>query len=252
MSLADRFLKRDKLYVSKDTFNETVFKVLREGTLIGVARSIIIDYIEKFNVFNRKGEFEIRMDEPEIKHYFGEKVYSPPDLSTVGIFRDATKNINFMQVFFPQKTIYVTLDHILSGKGNGEYRRDFSKIERSLLNWYFSFYNLYKSVNEGLIYTGKVEMTPSFPIKPLFSELNIVVAYVPVLLYKEIFTEALFRINLDILKDIVEATNENSEEEKNNNPIREEPIDFFSIKKLSMDEKLDGIIGDVFGERSKP
>lgn len=244
MSLADRFLKRDKFYINKNTFNENTLKILREGTLIGVSRSIIIDYIEKFNIFNRKGEFEIKMGVPDIRHYYGEDAYCPSDLSTVGTFRDNINSINFIQVFFPKKSIYVILDHILAGQGQGEYKRKFSKIEQSLLKKYFEFYNLHWSMNEALLYTGMLEMSPAFPLKQLFSQLNIVVAYIPLLFYNQIFSEAVVRINLDVLKDIVETTNESNKED-DKTLIKEEPINFFSISKLSKDENLDLIINNI-------
>jgi hypothetical protein len=242
MAQVDRFLKRDKINLtSLDNIDENIMLNIRKGRLIGVARSIIIDYIESFNQFNELNEFRLKLGTPDIRHYDGDNVYCPDDMRFVATLSEKKNTTNFIQVFFPYYSIYIVLDHILGGYGDGEYDREFSFVEKTIVDYYFNFYNEYKTATHSLYYESNVEMSTVYPIKPLFSGLNIIVAYIPLLLKNKPFTEILIRINLDVLNDIVEASRETPYDENIDN--RKDKL--FSIRKMSTDEELDNIVKNI-------
>ncbi len=244
MALADRFLKRDKInFETLDNIDDRIMRNIRRGRLVGVARSIIIDYVENFTLFNEFNEFDLKMGKPDIRHYEGDNVYCPDDIRYVATFSENENTTRFIQVFYPYKSIYTILDHILGGEGIGEYDRELSLIEKNLLDWYFNFYNDYKTATHSLNYESNVDMTTTFPIKTLFRGLNIIVAYVPLLFKDNPITEIIIRTNLDILNDIVESSRDSQSE-----TTGKKQGESFSIRKMSTDDELEDIVNSIINK----
>lgn len=236
----ERFFDRSKNIITLQEANEKTLDNLRKGTLIGVARSIILEYTEKFNLFNKLNEFEFRMGDADIKHYKNGISNIPNDLRCVGTFSDKEDTGKFVQVFMPSNINYIVIDHILGGEGNGEYDRDFSQVEMVLLEWYYNFFNEYISPESPLLYESNFDIRGAFPMKMLFNGLNIIVAYVPLLLYGEIISEVVIRINLEALRAIIESRGQSGKGTEHGSNAQ-----FYNVGRMLTDDELDEIIEKI-------
>lgn len=230
-----------------DSTSEKVKENLRKGNLIGASLSLILKTIDRFNMFNKSNEFEIRMNKPEVRFYKRETPAYTNDLRFISGFSEKTESTKFVQLLLPHKSIYIILDHILGGEGNGEYERTLSTTDLALLRWYFNFYAYFKNDEDDKDYNyqvfGDFRKQQSFPIKPLFKGLNLLIAYIPITINNTIFSEALIRINYDILKKMVEMKYDKKVEHQQNE--KKETSKLFSINRMATDDELDDIVEQI-------
>lgn len=213
-------------------------RIIRKGNITGGVKSGINDFIEKFNFFNEQNNFKISMREPDFREYEGETISFPNDIIYVSSFSEKINSPRFIQMFLPYKSLYVFLDHLLGGNGFGEYKRDLSKLDISLLKRYFNFYNR-SSVEIELLYEVVLDIKRAFPLKQLFRGLNLIIVYIPVFLFGEPFTEAIIRINLNVLEGIIfgnRVSRKRKDGESSNNALQ-----IVSIERMATEKELDVI-----------
>jgi hypothetical protein len=227
--------------------NKSIEKIndIKKGNLIGATKSIIKVFIYKFNLFNKQSNFELRLEEPDIRRYNGGNVTYPADLIYISSFSEKDYSPRFIQFFLPIKSIYTVLDHIYSGEFSCEYNRSLSKIDLRMLEWYFSFFDKYKEPDYPLLYDVFLDINGAFPIDQLFSGLNLIIGYIPVSLNNIIFSEAVIRVNLKALEKVVNNIYEKNKGIYSLDKREKNETNVFSVNRKATDNELDDIIKQI-------
>ncbi len=227
------------------TRNINAIENIRRGNLIGAAKNLIKDFILKFNLFNKNNNYELRLEEADIRRYKGEAVSFSEDLVYISSFSEKEYSPRFIQFFLPHKSIFTVLDHMYGGEFSGEYHRNFSKIDLRMLEWYFNFFNRYKEADYPLLYDIPMDISGAFPLDQLFSGLNLVIGFIPFSLRGSIFTEALIRINMEALEKIVFSVYQKNKDTYEESKREMTESSMFSINRRATQSELDDIIRQI-------
>ncbi len=247
MLISNKLSENDGNIISLKSPNEIAEEDIKKGNIIGISRSLINNIVDKFNTFNKDNEFELKMGNPDTRQYSKGNTNCPPDLVYLSAFSKDGDTLKFIQLFFPLNTIYIILDHLLGGSGWGEYGREFSKLDISILEWYLGFYKNNKEIESLLNYHIVLDLKGAYPLKPLFKGPNIIISYIPMLFQDKIFSEAIIRINLDILKIAIEEKNDSNENDKTymGREFDRSEAKIFPINRMATDDELDEIVEQI-------